>query len=179
MTLNGFYNDFSDYIALSGTGLLIDEVPVYHYANEDARFYGVELDSEFAIATVFDGTLRLALTGDYISGKLDSGAYVPRLPPMRLGSKLSWTDNEWYWFASVLVAAEQDRPGDNESETKGYSRWDAGLEYRLQFGGNSTVVLFASLNNISDEEIRLSTSFLRDFAPESGRSLAAGFRIEF
>jgi iron complex outermembrane receptor protein len=179
VTLNGFYNDFSDYIALSGTGMLIDETQVYQYANEDARFYGVELDSEFAIGTVFKGDLRLALTGDYISGELDNGADVPRLPPMRLGSKLSWKSDQWYWFASVLAADDQDRPGDNESETNSYTRWDTGVEYRQAFGGNSTLVLFANLNNISDEEIRLSTSFLRDFAPEAGRSLAGGFRIEF
>ncbi|MFT6957457.1 MAG: iron complex outermembrane receptor protein, partial [Halieaceae bacterium] len=39
--------------------------------------------------------------------------------------------------------------------------------------------LFLKLKNISDEEIRLSTSFLRDIAPEAGRSIEAGVRFNF
>jgi iron complex outermembrane receptor protein len=35
------------------------------------------------------------------------------------------------------------------------------------------------MRNLADEEIRLSTSFLRDVAPEAGRSVEAGLRYTF
>ena len=39
--------------------------------------------------------------------------------------------------------------------------------------------LSVKLQNISDAEIRESTSFLRNFAPQAGRSLEAGLRYSF
>ncbi len=45
--------------------------------------------------------------------------------------------------------------------------------------GSTALTLSLKLNNVSDEEIRLSTSFLRDVAPEAGRSLEAGIRFDF
>ena len=41
------------------------------------------------------------------------------------------------------------------------------------------LLLFAKWNNITDEEIRLSTSFLRDVAPEAGESIEVGVRLMF
>ncbi len=82
-------------------------------------------------------------------------------------------------YASVLDADDQDKPGPNEEATEGYTRWDAGAEYRLPLSGSGEMVLFAKLKNITDEEIRLSTSFLREVAPEPGRSIEAGLRLRF
>lgn len=178
-TVNGFYNDFSNYIALGSTGMEVDETPVFRYTNADAEFYGLELESEFALGDLGDGALRLDIKGDMIRGKLDDGRDVPRLPPFRLGAKLNWTSDSWHIYASVWDAAAQTRPGENEEATAGYTRWDAGVEYRLPVGRDGELVVFANLKNISDEEIRLSTSFLRDSAPEPGGSLDAGIRIEF
>ena len=39
--------------------------------------------------------------------------------------------------------------------------------------------LFLYFHNVTDEEIRLSTSFLRDVAPEAGFSVEAGVRWMF
>jgi len=40
-------------------------------------------------------------------------------------------------------------------------------------------MLFARGRNLGDEEIRLSTSYLRGFAPEAGRSLEVGVRFRY
>jgi iron complex outermembrane receptor protein len=40
-------------------------------------------------------------------------------------------------------------------------------------------MLFARGRNLGDDEIRLSTSFLRGFAPEAGRSLEVGIRLSY
>jgi iron complex outermembrane receptor protein len=53
-----------------------------------------------------------------------------------------------------------------------------GGEYRLPLAGGE-LVSFVTLNNVGDEEIRLSTSFLRDVAPEAGRAIEAGIRYSF
>ncbi|PLW69206.1 TonB-dependent receptor [Pseudohalioglobus lutimaris] len=173
-----FYNDFVDYIGLLATGEEVDEVMVYAYDQEDAEFYGIEIDSEFTLAGPGDGDLRLRLFGDLIRGELDNGDNVPRLPPRRVGARLSWTNDSWQFWGQVVDAADQDRAGANAEETDGYTRWDMGLDYRLPIAAGE-LVAFVNLNNISDEEIRLSTSFLRDVAPEGGRSIEAGLRYSF
>ena len=76
-------------------------------------------------------------------------------------------------------ADDQDKPGENEEATEGYTRWDAAAEYRTGAFESGEVVFFARFKNITDEEIRLSTSFLRDFAPEAGRSLELGLRLVY
>ncbi|MFV8818630.1 TonB-dependent receptor [Haliea sp. E17] len=177
-TLSLYYNDFSDYIGLFASGEEWDGVPVYLYAHRDAEFYGVEVDSEFSLVQTSAGEVRLRLFGDSVRGSLDGGGDVPRLPPLRLGARLSWTGDALSVWGQVLDAADQDRPGANELPTAGYTRWDLGAEYALPLG-ETELLLFATLNNLTDEEIRLSTSFLREVAPEAGRGVEAGLRLRF
>ena len=176
--LTGFYNDFTDYINLRNTGLEEDEVPVYAYVQDDAKFYGAELDSESGLTSLAGGDLRLGVFGDVIYGQLDKGGDVPRLPPARIGSRLSWSAERLELWARVLYASNQDKPGDFERSSQSYTRWDLGGEYRIPVR-SSELIVFAELNNIGDEQIRLSTSFLRDIAPEAGRSAELGLRYFF
>jgi iron complex outermembrane receptor protein len=177
--LTGFYNDFADFINLRNTGLEEDEVPVYAYVQDDAEFYGAELDSEFGLSPLAGGELRLGVFGDVIYGELDRGGDVPRLPPARIGNRLSWSAEHLALWASVLYANDQDKPGDFERSSQRYTRWDLGGEYRLPVGSGDELIVFVELNNIGDEQIRLSTSFLRDIAPEAGRSAEVGLRYLF
>ncbi len=177
-SLSLYYNDFSDYIGLFATGQEWQEVPVYQYRHSDAEFYGAEAEAEFAVASTAAGEVRLRLFGDSVRGTLDGGGDVPRLPPLRLGARLAWTTDALELWGQVLKAADQDRPGDNEEVTEGYVRWDMGAEYRLPLG-STELLLFGKLNNLTDEEIRLSTSFLREVAPEAGRGIEAGLRLRF
>jgi iron complex outermembrane receptor protein len=173
-----FYNDFSDYINLFNTGVEVEEVPVLTYTQDDAEFWGVEVDSEFALGSAGGGEFRLGLFGDYIRGELDDGDDIPRLPPSRLGLRFLWTADNFDVWTRVIEADDQDRPGSNEESTEGYTRWDLGGEYRFPAGAGE-LLLFAEFSNITDEEIRLSTSFLRDVAPEPGRSVGVGLRYVF
>ena len=100
-----------------------------------------------------------AVVADLVASRLDIGA--------KAGEKPRWL--AWpYGFATdaldslghvevgdrdrhgVLDAADQDAPGDFESETEGYTRWDAGAEYRLVTGG-AELLLFLQFRNLGDE----------------------------
>ena len=173
-----FHNDFADYITLVNTGAEVGEIPVLAYHQEGARFHGVEVSGSLELGSLAGGVVRAGLSGDIISGELDSGEDIPRLPPRRIGGQLSWSGERLELWTRVLDAAAQKRSGLNESDTAGYTRWDLGLDYRLPLGGRE-LVLFVAGHNLGDEEIRLSTSFLRDVAPEAGRSVEAGLRLHF
>jgi len=174
-----FYNRFDDYIFLLNSGEDVDEVPVYRYQQEDAEFVGLELESNFHLTDLGNGALFLGIRGDMISGEFDSNGDVPRLPPMRIGGKLSWTGEAFSTWVSVLNASDQQDSGNFETETDGYTRWDIGADYRFSMTDDSDLLVFMKWKNIGDEEIRLSTSFLRNYAPEAGESIEAGIRFTF
>jgi iron complex outermembrane receptor protein len=174
-----FYNSFEDYIFLMNSGEDVDEVPVYLYEQEDAEFVGLELESNFHLADLGNGALFLGIRGDIVSGEFDNSGDVPRLPPMRIGGKLSWTGDAFSTWVSVLNASDQENSGNVETETDGYTRWDIGADYRFSVTDDSDLLVFMKWKNIGDEEIRLSTSFLRNYAPESGESIAVGIRFTF
>jgi iron complex outermembrane receptor protein len=177
--VNVYYNTFQDYIFLLNTGTEVDETPVYAYAQEDAVFYGVELQSSFDLASFAGGDLSLGVFGDITEGEFDTAGDVPRLPPVRIGSDLSWRSNALGAFVRVVNASDQDAPGNFETETDGYTRWDAGIDYRLELAAETELFAYLKWKNITDEEIRLSTSFLRNYAPQPGESVEAGVRLTF
>ena len=177
--LTVFYNDFRDYIFLSNDGQERDETPILSYAQEDTVFYGLEFDSNISLGIVLAGTMELRVFGDMVIGEFDGSGDVPRLPPARIGSSLDWSKENLTIWTDVVIASDQDEPGINEVESDGYTRWDAGIDILLNAGTLPPIELFLKLKNISDEEIRLSTSFLRDIAPEAGRSIEAGVRFNF
>jgi iron complex outermembrane receptor protein len=174
-----FYNQFEDYIFLANSGTEVDETPVYLYEQEDADFYGVEVESEFHLTRLWQGDLSLSLFGDMISGEFDDAGDVPRLPPARVGAGLNWAGENLSGWVRVVDAGDQDDPGEFETETDGYTRWDAGVDYRLGFQDDRELFFFLKWKNIGDDEIRLSTSFLRNYAPQAGESVEAGIRFAF
>ena len=173
-----YHNQFSDYIGLLNTGLEVDTVSVYQYTQVDATFSGLELSSVLVLGELGGGDLALSINGDMSRGKLDaSQGYVPRMPANRLLAQLDWRAGELYTWARVVRAFEQDRAAFNEEATEAYTRVDLGLEWSLSQASDWTV--FASVHNLTDEEIRLHTSFLKEIAPEPGRGFEIGVRGQF
>jgi len=174
-SITAFYNAFDDYIAQITTGADVDGLPVRAYRQLDARFSGLEVDATYIVNDFVD----MQIFGDMVNGKLKDNGDAPRLPPSRLGARLNINGDNWSAYLSVLHANEQDEPGNFELASKSYTRWDLGADYTLQLDRGSELMLFARGRNLGNDEIRLSTSYLRGFAPEAGRSLEVGLRFSY
>ncbi len=87
--LRAFASRYHDYIFLSPTGAEEDELPVYQYLQQDARFEGLEAELEIPLGT---GPLTLGLTGEYLRGRLEDGGDLPRMPPFGLGARLAYAE---------------------------------------------------------------------------------------
>lgn len=174
-TVTSFYNSFDDYIFQENTGIEVEGFALRSYGQGGAKFTGVEIDMNLELNSMFN----LRLFGDITRGRLQGNGDAPRMPPQRLGGQLNFEVGQWSSFVSVLAASKQNHPGANEISTQGYTRVDIGADYTYTTKGNGEFLVYAKGRNIGNEEIRLSTSYLRGFAPEAGRSLEVGIRYQY
>jgi len=118
--------------------------------------------------------------GDWVHAtNEDSGDHLPRIPPLRIGSRLSWTCGNWDSGVELRYAFEQNNTGPEETATDDYVGMNLDVNYRMDLGNSMAAVLFARAENLLDEEIRHHTSFLKDEAALPGRNLTIGARFEF
>ncbi|TKB04582.1 TonB-dependent receptor [Alteromonas portus] len=188
-----FYNQADDYIFQSSTGLFAlsedeheedhDELeeehsdeegtPIYYFQQADADIWGFEAETYVDLTD----TLRLTVFGDYIRAEIEDDN-LPRTPPMRFGSELSYVNDGLSADVGFTWYDDQDDVASFETSTDGYTLVNASVQY--EFGSQGIDwVLFARGENLTDEEARVHTSFLKDQAPLPGRNFTMGVRALF
>ncbi|GGD64045.1 TonB-dependent receptor [Lacimicrobium alkaliphilum] len=198
--LNAFYNQADDFYYQQATGLFAgdghdhgedehghdeeehgaeeelhaDELPVFIFAQEDVILHGFEAQLSWQINAPF----KLVVQGDYIRARLKQGGDLPRTPPLRLGANLKYEQDQISADIGLTRYFKQDRIAELETETAGYTLLDASVTYHLPLNGNE-LAFYLKGSNLTDEEARVHTSFLKDIAPLPGRSLAVGVRGYF
>ncbi|BDX08620.1 TonB-dependent receptor [Planctobacterium marinum] len=152
--------------------------PVFVFQQQDATFYGIEAE----LYNKLSDNLTLKVYGDYIRGSLDHAVNgsrnLPRIPPMRIGAELDFDWNNWYGDVGVTWYDDQTRVSNFETATDGYTLVNFSVNYRQAWQG-ADWVFYLRGKNLTDEEARVHTSFLKDLAPLPGRSFAVGVRAEF
>jgi len=174
LSTNIFYNHIKDFIFTENLNDIIDELDAYAYTQAKATFKGFETELKIPFAQFWN----LRVFTDQVRATLDDGGDLPRITPMRFGSSLDVEFNQWRANLSAVHSAKQNHPGDNEEETGSYNRLDARLDYSFK-NGDTNYTLFLKANNLTNEEIRNASSYLRDIAPEAGRNIQAGIRVNF
>lgn len=192
--INLFHNWVSDYIFQHRAGYMYDEdagaftsvctvgatcLPVEESQQAAAAFKGFEAQTVFPLLQNNFGALDLTLFSDYTRGTFDKGGDVPRMPPLRYGLQLSYEKNDFSTNARLTRGEAQIHAGENETNTPSYLLLNLGAQYRLAGFYEADMLLFANGKNMLNENIRNSTSYLRNFAPDPGRSAEVGVRINY
>ncbi len=140
-TLSAYYSDYTDYIYASPTGEIEDDLPVYAYLQDGAKFHGFE--AEVNVPLIDDGSrhLGLRLASDYVRGKLDNGEDLPQIPPLRFGAGLHYDQDAWHVGAQAFYYDKQDKVAANELPTDGFTLAEMDASYRVPVGSTS-VFLF-------------------------------------
>jgi iron complex outermembrane receptor protein len=171
-----FYSDFSDYIFPAPTDLEADDLPVYVYRQEDAKFYGAEGEVEFPLWSSGEHGLHGKLGADYVRGKLADGGDLPQMPPLRLTGLVEYDAGPLHGSLGVSWYDAQDQLAENELPTDDYTMVDFEVSYRWK-KWQSGVLLFLKGGNLLDEEARRHSSPLKDYVPLPGRNLTLGVRM--
>jgi iron complex outermembrane receptor protein len=125
------------------------------------------------------GLVDLTVFGDYTRGEFVGGGDVPRMPPLRYGLQLDYAKSEWSAKLRLTRGEAQRNPGDSETATAGYWLLGIATQYQVKAFQPTELTLYAKGNNLLDENIRNSTSYLRNYAPEPGRAAEIGVRVSY
>lgn len=179
LALTGYHTQFSDFIYEQALGIEEDGLPVFQFVQADATFRGAE--AELITHFVESETLDLALRvfGDVVSASLDDGGNVPRIPPGRFGVGFDITTRGFNVGLDVKRVASQSDFGSSELPTDAYTDLSLYSSYSFDFGERAAAEFFLQGSNLTDSEQRNSTSFIKEFAPQPGRAVTAGVRVDF
>ncbi|MEE4638220.1 MAG: TonB-dependent receptor [Wenzhouxiangella sp.] len=178
LELNLFQKDVKNFVFLDDTGELRDGLILREFRQGNAEFYGLEALATWRIHGTRLGDFDLRTSYDVVRGELDSGANLPRISPQRVLVGLDWHTGPWRGGLEWQRVFRQDKVGEFEGETPGYNLTHATLAYELSAGRN-TAEIFLQGRNLGNNEARVHTSSLREFAPLPGRNLRVGLRGTF
>jgi iron complex outermembrane receptor protein len=178
-SISVYYDDFDDYLFQADTGVELDGLPLRLWSQQDAEFRGGEVELRWDLGHLRTGHWQLYGFYDRVHAELANGNHVPRLPPDRVGIGMDWDHASWSGNLTWIHAAAHTLTAPMETSTPGYDQLDAELTWLLPAKGPFDFEVYLQGRNLLDEDIRNSTSFLKDQAPQIGRNLVLGARMAF
>ena len=178
-SLTAFLTSYADFIYLQNTGEFDDELPIFHFEQQDASFSGLEAELFTPIFLRGESEIDLRIFADFTNGNLSSGEYLPRMPPLRYGSRIQYHDDRFLAGLEVILYDDQDKIASIETPTAGYTMINADFNWTVTTPGGAAFEIFVMGRNLADEEARKHTSFVKDTVPLPGRNFSAGFRSHF
>jgi iron complex outermembrane receptor protein len=175
---DGFIEDVptGDFAEDDGTLDPAGELPVFRYIQSDATFTGVEFEASRELWRDGDRSLTLEGAYDYVRGETDAGNPA-RIPSWSATARLVGDWGRFDWKAEVRHVGDQDRVSTYELPTDGYTLVNAQIGFRPF--EDSALKLFVDGRNLTDQEAREHTSFLKDIAPLPGRNIRVGVSWAF
>jgi iron complex outermembrane receptor protein len=180
---NLFRNSISDFIYGHVTGRMLDEAGQDGgefrqriFSQGDATIRGAEAEIEY-------NPLAMGLNGrlfaDTSHGDLKNAGSLPLQPASRVGASIGYRTPVWRAGATWIHAQAQDRLASFETTPTGsYNQVSANLSYTQKLA-DMDLTWFVLAKNLLNEDIRVSTSLLKDVSPLPGRSFVFGVRAKF
>lgn len=177
LSLTGYWSRFSGYIYERATGETLDDLPVYQYSQQDATYWGLEMEGRMTLARFESVTISADTVVDMTRATIKNQGPVPRIPAERLLLGLSAEAARWDARLESEFVGAQKRVAAYELPTAGYTLLNASLSWK-PFAGQDVAFSLAA-HNIFDVVARRHASFLKDFAPLSGRDIRIAVRASF
>ena len=123
--------------------------------------------------------LWLVLGGDEVRGELRADdSPLPRIPPRRLWVGLRFEHGPFHSEGEVKNAGEQTRVYGAETSTGGYTVLNFHGSYQVTTGSTVHTVTLR-VDNAADDLHRNHLSYIKDLAPEMGRSVKLVYGLRF
>ncbi|SMO68315.1 TonB-dependent receptor [Fodinibius sediminis] len=176
-----YHNSFNGYIYPRNTGQQSARFPslnVYQFSGVDARFRGIEFSSQVSFWDHWALTGSMSYT--HAQREIETAGWqpLPMIPPLQAHINLKYASGGFHLGGKITIADRQDRTGDFETPTSGYTV--AGLfgQYRFE---SARLLHTISLNadNIFNTTYRNHLSRIKELMPEPARNISILYRMYF
>ena len=152
-----------------------DFLPVGRYSQGDAEYIGAELNADVTFNKYLGGFLSL----DTVRAKLvDEKLNLPRITPARARVGLNARYRNLNVRPEAVFVADQDKTFPLETRTAGYGIFNVAGSYII--GGQHYAHIFTfNAYNLTDRLYRNHLSYIKEYAPETGRGIRFGYTIRF
>jgi iron complex outermembrane recepter protein len=182
-----FATRFARYIALDATGRLIDVVgeggevasfPEFAFRAVPARLHGLEVEGRTRLAAA---AWAVDLVGalDLVRGtQRDTGAPLPRLPPLRAKLGLEATQGAWTLGATLRHSAQQSRVPATDVPTPSATLLGLAASWQQRWA-SADMLWFLRLDNVSNALAFNAVALrqARELSPLPGRAATLGLRV--
>ena len=172
-----FYYNIRNFVYTAFTGATDPEsnLPIVNYAQSKSRFVGTEASVEARVVRTlwFNGKV------DYVRAELtELNKPLPRIPPLRGTLGLDWRYKAMSIRPELILASRQLRVFDNETPTAGYAVFNLNASYAFVTRRVAHIISFGG-HNLGDTLYLNHLSFIKNIAPEMGRSLRLNYGLRF
>ena len=182
--LNLFAQDYDEYIDLVGTGEEQDGLAVFNYESVRALFWGFETEATLHLHEalgLWTHDLDLEIQVDFVRAKnRTTSGDLSRIPPLRTIVGLDY-QYKFLFGARVegVFVSKQDQTAEFELPTDDYQMLNAHMNLNVPMYADYELAFYIRGTNLTNEEARVHTSFLKELAPLRGRSVLFGVRGSF
>ena len=163
------------YTAFTGANDVKSNLPIVDYAQGESRYIGIEASFEAKLIH----TLWLNAKVDHVRAELTQlNKPLPRIPPLRGMIGLDWRYRAVSVRPELIMVNRQTRIFDHETSTAGYTTFNLNASYTLAMK-RAAHVLSVGGYNLGNKLYRNHLSFLKNLAPEMGRSVRLNYTLRF
>lgn len=185
-----FHNGFSNYLYAQDTGErnnMRPDLNNYQFVGTEASLYGAELSGELQFLTnfVFDASMSYTIgersvtaSEQAATGYNNDNRPLPQIPPFKTKISLKYTKSGFELGSRIRFTANQNRTGEFETPTDGYTLIDAFSQYRIE-GKSLLHTISLNVNNLLNQEYYNHLSRIKDLRPEPGINVNVLYRVYF
>jgi iron complex outermembrane receptor protein len=177
---NAFHIAFNDFTTFFASGAEDPEsgLPIFIAQQEDASFTGTELTLGLVLLRAGALEIRADAQFDAVTTELSSGGPVPRSPPRSFTLGAEFETERLLGRAEWVNTASQTDLAAFETPTEGHDLFNARIAFR-PVPGSDRLVIRLDGRNLTDEEQRVHSSFVKDLLPRPGRSIRLALATRF
>lgn len=179
---NVFYNKINDYIFISPTGDIIDDNPVFVYAQNNAKLYGGEFGLHFHPHPL--DWLHFESSFETVTGKQQNRDHLPLIPADKVKNtvrvEFNYTKSKEntsgfkikssYAFIKLSTTFAQNNISFFETKTSSYNLWSIGLGGEIKLSKHILTINISGTNLTNKVYINHLSRLKIDGIPNIGRN---------
>ena len=174
-SLDFYYYGIDNFIFAGYTDEFVDGFRLAPILQGDSRFVGFDAKGVFNLHRY----LWLDLGVGYVNASLtQTDEPLPRIPPLHASIGFDVNYRAFSVSPELVLAGTQDRVFGDETSTDGYTVFNVNASYTLA-QSHAAHVFSVRGYNLTNEDYRNHTSFIKDFAPEIGRGVKVSYSLRF